>query len=62
MADQTRSLEKLELPAILDQLAALCGFSLAAERARELGPSAEPGQVTKEIVKGLSQLDEGLGR
>lgn len=46
MTSHERTLTKLELPAILDRLASLCGFSLAAERARELGPSGEPSQVT----------------
>jgi DNA mismatch repair protein MutS2 len=45
VADQSRSVRKLELPAILDRLASLCQFSLGSERARELGPSGEPGQV-----------------
>ena len=43
--DQSRSVTKLELPLILDRLAALCQFTLGAERARELGPSREPAQV-----------------
>ncbi|MDF3039621.1 MAG: hypothetical protein K0Q71_2327, partial [Thermomicrobiales bacterium] len=32
-------LAKLEFPEILERLAARCRFSVAAERARELGPS-----------------------
>jgi len=32
---------KLELPAILDMLAAQCRFSIAKERAREIGPSGD---------------------
>jgi DNA mismatch repair protein MutS2 len=43
--DQARAVAKLELPIILERLAALCQFSVGAERARELGPSGEPGQV-----------------
>ena len=38
-------LAKLEFPAILDRLAARCRFGVAAERARELGPSGDPDQV-----------------
>jgi DNA mismatch repair protein MutS2 len=34
-------LAKLEFPAVLDRLAAVCRFSVAAERARELGPSGD---------------------
>ncbi|HEX3301976.1 MAG TPA: endonuclease MutS2, partial [Thermomicrobiales bacterium] len=45
MANQALSVRKLELPAILDRLASLCQFSLGSARARELGPSGEPGQV-----------------
>ncbi|HYP60747.1 MAG TPA: endonuclease MutS2, partial [Thermomicrobiales bacterium] len=45
MANQALSVRKLELPAILDRLASLCQFSLGSERARDLGPSGEPGQV-----------------
>jgi DNA mismatch repair protein MutS2 len=45
LANQALSVQKLELPAILDRLASLCQFSLGSERARELGPSGEPGQV-----------------
>jgi DNA mismatch repair protein MutS2 len=43
--DQARAVAKLELPIILERLAALCQFSVGAERARELGPSGEAGQV-----------------
>jgi DNA mismatch repair protein MutS2 len=43
--DQARAVAKLELPTILERLAALCQFSVGAERARELGPSGEAGQV-----------------
>lgn len=46
MTDQSRSVQKLELPLILDRLASLCQFSLGSERARALGPSGEPGQVS----------------
>ncbi|CAA9544982.1 MAG: Recombination inhibitory protein MutS2 [uncultured Thermomicrobiales bacterium] len=38
-------LAKLELPAVLDRLAARCRFTVAAERARELGPSGDPDHV-----------------
>ncbi|MEA2530855.1 MAG: mismatch repair protein MutS2 [Thermomicrobiales bacterium] len=34
-------LAKLEFPAVLERLAAVCRFSVAAERARELGPSGD---------------------
>jgi DNA mismatch repair protein MutS2 len=34
-------LAKLEFPAVLEQLAGNCRFSVAAERARELGPSGD---------------------
>jgi len=34
-------LAKLEFPAVLDRLAATCRFSVAAERAHELGPSGD---------------------
>jgi hypothetical protein len=45
LPDQAKSVAKLELPAILDRLASLCHFSLAGERARELGPSGDSIQV-----------------
>ncbi len=38
-------LAKLEYPEILERLAAQCRFSVAAERARELGPSGEESTV-----------------
>jgi DNA mismatch repair protein MutS2 len=38
-------LAKLEYPEILDRLARRCRFDVAAERARELGPSGDPAQV-----------------
>ncbi|MFM9107415.1 MAG: hypothetical protein ACKOWF_12035 [Chloroflexota bacterium] len=38
-------LAKLEYPAVLRMLSARCRFSLAAERALELGPSGDPEQV-----------------
>ena len=38
-------LAKLEFPEILDRLAKQCRFSVAAERARELGPSGDAGTV-----------------
>ena len=38
-------LRKLEFSAVLDRLAARCRFGVAAERARDLGPSADPEQV-----------------
>ncbi len=34
-------LAKLEFPAVLERLAAVCRFSVAGERARELGPSGD---------------------
>jgi DNA mismatch repair protein MutS2 len=39
-------LAKLEFPEILERLAARCRFSVAAERARELGPSGDPATVS----------------
>jgi DNA mismatch repair protein MutS2 len=39
-------LAKLEFPAVLELLAARCRFSLAAERARELGPSGDAATVS----------------
>lgn len=36
---------KLELPEILNQLAAQCRYSVAMQRAREIGPSGDPQQV-----------------
>ncbi|MDP9363851.1 MAG: endonuclease MutS2, partial [Chloroflexota bacterium] len=38
-------LAKLELPAVLARLAAHCRFGVAAERAREIGPSGDPSTV-----------------
>lgn len=38
-------LAKLEFPAVLERLAYQCRFSVAAERARELGPSGDIEQV-----------------
>ena len=38
-------LAKLEFPAILERLAGLCRFSVAAEKARELGPSGDDQNV-----------------
>ncbi len=38
-------LAKLEFPEILERLARLCRFNVAAERARELGPSADAETV-----------------
>ncbi|MDQ3225798.1 MAG: endonuclease MutS2, partial [Chloroflexota bacterium] len=38
-------LAKLEFPEILERLARLCRFDVAAERARELGPSGDPETV-----------------
>ncbi len=38
-------LRKLEYPAVRERLAGRCGFSVAAERARELGPSGDPSTV-----------------
>jgi DNA mismatch repair protein MutS2 len=37
----TAVLAKLEFPAVLERLAAACRFTVAAERARELGPSGD---------------------
>lgn len=39
------AVRKLELDQILQQLAALCQYSVAAERALEIGPSGDPQQV-----------------
>ena len=39
------TIRKLEFPAVLDRLAKQCFFSVAAERALEVGPSGEPMQV-----------------
>jgi DNA mismatch repair protein MutS2 len=36
---------KLELPAVLGMLSARCRFGVAAERAREIGPSGDPTHV-----------------
>ena len=38
-------LAKLEFPSVLERLAARCRFGVAAERARELGPSGDLAQV-----------------
>ena len=38
-------LAKLEFPQILERLARQCRFDVAAERARELGPSGDVNQV-----------------
>ncbi|MGH2535519.1 MAG: endonuclease MutS2 [Thermomicrobiales bacterium] len=38
-------LRKLEFPEILERLAGRCRFGVAADRARELGPSDDPAQV-----------------
>ncbi len=38
-------LAKLEFPVVLERLASRCRFGVAAERARELGPSGDPSQV-----------------
>ncbi|HEU0115789.1 MAG TPA: endonuclease MutS2, partial [Thermomicrobiales bacterium] len=38
-------LAKLEFPEVLRRLAAQCRFGVAAERALELGPSADPATV-----------------
>ncbi len=38
-------LAKLEFPAVLERLASRCRFGVAAERAREMGPSGDPSQV-----------------
>jgi len=42
---QQQVLNKLEFPLVLERLAALCQFSIGAERARETGPTGEPGRV-----------------
>ena len=61
MADQATTLVKLEYPEILERLARLCQFSVAAERARELGPSGERAHVvylldvTSEAVELLTE-------
>jgi DNA mismatch repair protein MutS2 len=39
--DHAAVLAKLEFPAVLERLAATCRFSVAADRARELGPSGD---------------------
>jgi DNA mismatch repair protein MutS2 len=57
-------LAKLEFPAVLDRLAKRCRFSVAADRARELGPSGDPAQVayllgvTAEAVDLLTNFPE----
>jgi DNA mismatch repair protein MutS2 len=60
LVDQSRSVQKLELPAILDRLASLCQFSLGSERARQLGPSGEPSQV-KYLLDVTSEAQSLLG-
>lgn len=39
------AVKKLELDQVLRQLASLCQYSVAAERALEIGPSGDPQQV-----------------
>ncbi|MGH2614866.1 MAG: endonuclease MutS2 [Thermomicrobiales bacterium] len=57
-------LAKLEYPQILERLARLCRFSVAAERARELGPSADAAtvgyllDVTAEAVDLLTEFPD----
>lgn len=59
-----RAAQKLELPEILRQLATLCRFSVAAERARQIAPSADPTRVrylldvTSEGVRLLTQFPQ----
>lgn len=61
MADQAATLAKLELLEILERLARHCQFTVAAERALELGPSADRTQVaylldvTSEAVELLTE-------
>ncbi|MBW3632181.1 MAG: endonuclease MutS2 [Chloroflexi bacterium] len=62
MHDQV--LAKLEFPAILDHLARLCRFSVAGEKARELGPSGDEQDVaylldvTSEAVDLLTEFPD----
>lgn len=65
--DQTmheQVLQKLEFPQILDRLAQECRFSVAAERALELGPSGDPVtvgyllSVTAEAVDLLTEFPD----
>ena len=57
-------LTKLEFPEILRRLAEQCRYSVAAERARELGPSGDPSQVrylldvTSEAVELLTAVPD----
>lgn len=57
-------LSKLDFPEILDQLAHQCRFSVAADRARELGPSGEQAtvayllEVTAEAVDLLTEFPD----
>jgi DNA mismatch repair protein MutS2 len=57
-------LAKLEYPAILDRLAQQCRFSVAAEKARELGPSGDQStvayllDVTAEAVDLLTEFPD----
>ena len=57
-------LAKLEYPAILDRLAQQCRFSVAAEKARELGPSGDVStvgyllDVTAEAVDLLTEFPD----
>jgi DNA mismatch repair protein MutS2 len=57
-------LAKLEFPEILERLAARCRFSVAAERARELGPSGDAAtvryllDVTAEAVDLLTEFPD----
>ncbi len=57
-------LAKLEFPEILERLAARCRFSVASERARELGPSGDPAtvryllEVTAEAVDLLTEFPD----
>jgi len=62
-------LAKLEYPAILERLAQQCRFSVAAEKARELGPSGDQStvayllDVTAEAVDLLTEFpDVTIGR
>jgi DNA mismatch repair protein MutS2 len=57
-------LAKLELPVVLERLGQRCRFGVAVERARELGPSGDPGivayllDVTAEAVDLLTNFPD----
>src|SRR5688500_2267292 len=50
-------LAKLEYPAILDRLGQQCRFSVAAERARELGPSGDASTVAYLLAVAAEAVD-----